>query len=42
MIVCHNELVIECPEDEAYEEIARFVEEVVSPGLDAKHPTEVR
>jgi DNA polymerase-1 len=45
VIACHDELVIECPEDQA-EEVARFVaevmvagmNEVLNPGLDANHP----
>jgi DNA polymerase I-like protein with 3'-5' exonuclease and polymerase domains len=31
VIACHGELVVESPEDQA-EEVARFVEEVMSPG----------
>ena len=45
MIACHDELVVESPEDRA-EEVARFVEkvmvagmnEVLNSGLDADHP----
>jgi hypothetical protein len=45
IIACHDELVVECPEEQA-EETARFLEEamvagmneVVNPGLDADHP----
>ena len=45
VLAVHDELVVECPEDQA-EEVARFVEEVmvagmdevVNPGLDAEHP----
>ena len=45
VLAVHDELVVECPEDQA-EEVARFVEEVMvggmnevlNPGLDANHP----
>ena len=46
IIACHDELVVECPEEQA-EKVARFVEEVpvsemdnvLNPGLDANYPT---
>ena len=45
IIACHDELVVECEEDQA-EEVVRFLEEVmiagmnevVNPGLEADHP----
>jgi len=45
VIACHDELVVECPEEQA-EEVARFLEEVMvtgmnevlNPGLDDAHP----
>jgi DNA polymerase-1 len=45
IIACHDELVVECPEEQA-EEVARFLKdvmitgmnEVVNPGLDDAHP----
>jgi DNA polymerase-1 len=45
VIACHDELVVECPEDQA-KEVARFLEgfmvkgmnAVVNPGLDDDHP----
>jgi DNA polymerase-1 len=48
VIACHDELVVECPEEQA-EEVARFLEEVMvagmdeilNPGLDADHPERV-
>jgi DNA polymerase I-like protein with 3'-5' exonuclease and polymerase domains len=48
VIACHDELVIECPEDQA-EEVARFVaevmvagmNEVLNYGLDVDHPDRV-
>ena len=44
VIACHDELVVECPEEQA-EEVARFLEgvmvdgmgKVLNPGLDADH-----
>jgi len=48
MIACHDELVVECPDDRA-EEVAGLVgevlvagiDEVLIPGLDADHPDRV-
>jgi len=49
VIASHDELVVECPEEQV-EKVARFVEEVVmvagmdevlNPGLDANHPDRV-
>jgi DNA polymerase I-like protein with 3'-5' exonuclease and polymerase domains len=48
VIACHDELVVECPEDQA-EETARFLEEVmvdgmdevINPGLTADYPDRV-
>jgi DNA polymerase I-like protein with 3'-5' exonuclease and polymerase domains len=47
-MTCHDELVVECPEEQA-EETARFLEEamvagmneVLNSGLDADHPERV-
>lgn len=33
VIACHDELVIECPEEQA-DEVARFLEEVMVAGMD--------
>jgi DNA polymerase I len=48
ILAVHDELLVECPEDQA-EEVSRFVEEVmvagmdeiVNPGLDDFHPDRV-